>query len=230
MCSTRTLALAAEYALLLLLSCAALYLARHDRSAEHGVRVSVLSASARPPPGRAVLGSTIHGSSAQPLPPPASAPRAAISSPAPSSSLQQLSSAPSSSPSSGLKRWHLPAPKKSEAELAASSPGLPPCLEVSAWDDSHFSADQDWVLSTNGKKAERDTLWHHDPCSKRGRSLADRSQLTPQDGSHGTATEHPLCVRVLDMGISGGAGAFRSVWSDWWCKEVREMLYLTIDE
>ena len=32
------------------------------------------------------------------------------------------------------------------------------CVET-AWDDSHFSADQDWVPMTNGKEESGDTLW-----------------------------------------------------------------------
>ena len=37
--------------------------------------------------------------------------------------------------------------------------GSTSCVALSAWDDSHFSADQDWVLVANGRVKEPATLW-----------------------------------------------------------------------
>jgi len=71
----------------------------------------------------------------------------------------------------------------------------------------------------------------HDPWHPNGscEGLHDCGQLTPQYGSHCTAAERAICMRFLDMRVSRKAGAFRSIWANSWCEEVREMLYLMIN-
>ena len=42
---------------------------------------------------------------------------------------------------------------------------LPQCSQLQAWDDSHFSAEQDWVPVSDGKEVQSDTLWQWVPTS-----------------------------------------------------------------
>ena len=53
--------------------------------------------------------------------------------------------------------------------------------------------------------------------------LVDRGMVSPFKY---LATELALCMRFLDMRISGNTGAIRNIRADWWCEEVHEMLCL----
>ena len=54
------------------------------------------------------------------------------------------------------ERWRKPQQRRGPAV-----PGqlLPDCISLDAWDDSHFSAEQDWVPMVDGRREEGTTLW-----------------------------------------------------------------------
>ena len=148
-----------ECATLLALSCVVYYLATRPRSIEQVVNVVVLASSpplpqVPPPPSASVLPESANSLSP---PPPALTPSS--SSPAPST--RDLAPAAANFSSN---RWHVPEPPQGERSV-------PACVEANAWDDSHFSADQDYVLSTNGKRPGPGTLWRWAPAGGGGSGL-----------------------------------------------------------
>ena len=58
----------------------------------------------------------------------------------------------------------------------ADVPAASSCANA-AWDDSHFSADQDWVPMTNGRVADGDTLWKWVPAG--GGSIGFGAPMRP---------------------------------------------------
>ena len=145
----------AQYTVLLVFACAIYYLCHFPNSIEQ--RLVVLQ------PAKSVVAEAPNGAAAvdasAPPPPPAKL------GPSPqrlsSGTVVQTSSAaaaPSSAAQKPVATWRpssgLPPPAGKE---------LRPCVEANAWDNSHFSADRDWVLVVDGRRAGPDTLWRWVP-------------------------------------------------------------------
>ena len=155
-----------EYVTLLALTCTVVFLAHHnhDGTTEQVVLVSVLPSPPPPPPlgsekMLAPLAPVIAAgressiSSTMLLPPPP---------PPPPPAMAMLDTSQSSLTADAVAHqphWKFPLP----LPPLTGGGDLPSCAEANGWDDSHFSADQDWVLSTNGKRPGRDTLWRWVP-------------------------------------------------------------------
>ena len=155
MASAALLTTLAQYTVLLVFACAIYYLCNFPNSIEQ--RLVVLR------PAKSLVADAPNAAAAvdaiAPPPPPAKV------GPSP----QRLSSGTVVQTSSGAAAPSFAA-QKPVATWRPSS-GLPPpagkelrpCVEANAWDNSHFSADRDWVLVVDGRRAGPDTLWRWVP-------------------------------------------------------------------
>ena len=155
MVSAALLTSLAQYTVLLVFACAIYYLCNFPNSIEQ--RLVVLR------PAKSLVADAPNAAAAvdaiAPPPPPAKvgpSPQRLSS----GTVVQTLSgaAAPSSAAQKPVATWRpssgLPPPAGKE---------LRPCVEANAWDNSHFSADRDWVLVVDGRRAGPDTLWRWVP-------------------------------------------------------------------
>lgn len=168
-------ALLTQYALLLLTTCAIYYLCQFPSAMELQLFVA-RPASAPAPPQRPSLSPPPPRSASPPppRPPPPPVPTRSLtpspflaSSPKPTSVGEEAAAAASATtaPAARLGPW------RPASSLPHASGALPPCVEASAWDNSHFSADRDWVPVVDGHKAAPDTLWRFNDDGQGGHLL-----------------------------------------------------------
>ena len=140
-----------------------------------------------------------------PPPPPPPRPRANLTAAA---ATLATAARPPANVSWSTRSWAFPV-RRVKRRSRANDASLPTCASLGGWDDSHFSADRDWVPSTDGHRLEPSTRWKWSgaPTSSKVAHLyneASRGHLNSRPGGfvrgHGNADRTPR--RAAEAGKS----------------------------
>lgn len=137
-----------------LLACGAYYLTHHPSASIEAI-VSVQVAAAADPPAGSRLPPAQQPSARAARPPPS--PPMPV--PRPDPLPHRIDAASAWTSTTRHRRFFEAISALEDRRREAGLHGSRPCVELSAWDSSHFSADQDWCPLANGRRAAPDTLW-----------------------------------------------------------------------